>query len=409
VFLAACAKEEEPIKIGASLPLTGGFSINGEKHRDGYQLCVDLINEKGGLLGRQVELIVSDNQSDTDTTLAQTERFINVDNVDLIFGTFSSKLTFPMTAITEQAEMLHPIPSGAALRIYARGYTHLFYFQPQAAEFVGQSPISMLQDLVDPADMPKSAAVVVADDFFAGSIANGLLGATIEVEGAEPVVLPSLIEDAGMEVVFSEMWPEEGFSDWVNLANKVKESGAEAVFGLTASPDETIQLTRAFQTVDYQPKFIYLSQGTQLEYLEGVGDAAEGVTIHAAWHPAAQWEGLLAGKPYSNQDFLNDFKETYGRDGDEDEAIPFALCQGVEQAVRATESLDNNVLADWLQARTADDPVKTILGDFYWDEQGLPEGKSMLMTQWQNGVLQFVYPTGDFPGMADFVYPKPEW
>ena len=60
----------EPIKIGASMPLTGGFAIPGQKHTDGYQLCVDLINERGGLLGRPVELIVSDNQSDVDTILA---------------------------------------------------------------------------------------------------------------------------------------------------------------------------------------------------------------------------------------------------------------------------------------------------------------------------------------------------
>lgn len=401
-------EEAEPIKIGASLPITGGFSINGEKHRDGYQLCVDLINEKGGLLGRPVELIVSDNQSDVDTALAQTERFINVDQVDMIFGTFSSLLTFPMTSITHQAGYVHPIPSGAALRIYARGYDTLFYFQPQAAEYVGLSPIRMLEDLA-PDDMPASAAVVHADDFFANAIATGLLGGTVEVEGADPVELPSLIEEAGMELVYQEQWPEEGFSDWVTLANSVKASGAEAVFGLTASPDETIQLTRAFQTVDYQPKFVYLSQGTQAEYLEGVGDAAEAVTIHAAWHPAVAWEGLLAGEPYTNQDFLADFEAQYGRAGDEDEAIPFALCQGMEQAAIGAGSTDNEAMKAWLQARTADDPVKTILGDFYWDEMGLPEGKTMLMTQWQDGNLEFVYPVGDFPGTVDLIYPKPEW
>ncbi len=401
--------EGEPILIGASLPLTGGFAINGEKHRDGYQMCVDLINESGGLLGRPVELLVSDNQSDTETALAQTERFINQDNVDLMFGSFSSRLTFPMTSITEQAQLVHPIPSGAALRIYARGYDYLFYFQPQAAEYVGQSPIRMLQDLVPAEELPTSAAVVHADDFFANSIALGLLGGTVEVEGGEPVELPSLLEDAGMEVVYSEQWPEEGFSDWVTLANSVKASGAEAVFGLTASPDETIQLTRAFQTVAYQPKYVYLSQGTQEEYLEGVGDAAEGVTIHAAWHPAVDFEGLLAGETYTNQDFLNDFEARFGRAADEDEAIPFALCQGMEQAVLAVGSTDNTAMKDWLQARTAEEPVKTILGDFYWDERGLPEDKTMLMTQWQDGELKFVYPVGQFPGTVELEYPKPEW
>ncbi len=401
-------EEAEPIKIGASLPLTGGFAIPGQKHADGYQLCVNLINDKGGLLGRPVELIVSDNQSDVDTVLAQTERFINVDNVDLLFGTFSSRLTFPQTSLTEQAQMINPIPSGAALRIYERGYTYLFYFQQLAAEFVGQSPINLVNDLVAEGDRPTSAAVVFADDFFAGSIASGLIGGTIDT-GEGEVPLPSLLESAGMELVYQEMWPEEGFYDWVTLANSIKASGAEMVFGLTASPDETILLIRAMQTVDYNPKAIYLSQGTQMEFLEGVGDAANGVMIHAAWHPAVQWEGVLAGQPYTNQDFQTDFEAAFGRAADEDEAIPFALCQGMEQAVRATGSTDNTVLRDWLASRTADDPVKTIIGNRHWDDRGLAIDANFVMTQWQNGELEFVYPVGEFPGTVDLVYPKPAW
>ena len=179
------APPAEPIKIGSSLPITGGFAINGEKHRDGYQLCVDLINEKCGLLGRQLELIVSDNQSDTDTSLAQTERLINVDKVELFFGTFSSRLTFPMTSITEQAKVVHPIPAGAALRIYSRGYKYIFYFQQNAAEYVGSTPIEMIKSLVPADQQPKTASVVHADDFFANAIATGLMGGTVEVEGTD--------------------------------------------------------------------------------------------------------------------------------------------------------------------------------------------------------------------------------
>jgi len=72
----------EPIKIGASMPLTGGFAIPGQKHTDGYQLCVDLINERGGLLDRPVELIVSDNQFNGSTK--QTALFIDQVNTKLI-------------------------------------------------------------------------------------------------------------------------------------------------------------------------------------------------------------------------------------------------------------------------------------------------------------------------------------
>jgi branched-chain amino acid transport system substrate-binding protein len=402
--------EGEPIKIGVSLPMTGDFAINGEKHRDGYQLCVDLINEKGGLLGRPVELIVSDNQSDVDTSMSQVERFISVDNVDLIFGTFSSRLTFPMSSVLEQAGMVHPIPSGAALRIYLRGYQTPFYFQQKPAEYIGESPINMITDLVPADQQPATVGLVYADDFFAASIANGLLGGDVEVEGESDVIslAPGLIADAGMELVYEEMWPE-GYSDWVTLANSIKESNPEYLFGLTASPDEAIQLARALQTVEYQPKGIFLSQGSQQEFADALGESANGITIHAAWHPAIQWEGLLAGEPYTNQNFIDDFSAKFGRDADEDEAIPFALCQGIEQAVRGAGTTDNAELITWLRARTADDPVKTIIGDRYWDERGLPIEANFVMVQWQDGELAFVYPVGEFPGTSDLVWPKPEW
>ena len=413
LLLAACAKpaEEEPIKIGSSLPLTGSFSMPGTKHEDGYQLCVDLINEAGGLLGRPVELIISDNQSDAEIAISQFERFINVDKVDLIFGTFSSLITFPASSVTEQAKMVHPIPSAAALKIYERGYDYLFYFQPNAAEYIGDSPIEMIVNLVDPTDYPQTAAVVYADDFFANSIAAGLLGEIVEIPGEDRVVdfSPGLLEDAGIELVYTEQWPEQGFSDWITLANSIKTSEADLLLILIASPDEGIELIKALQTVDFQPKGVAMSQGSQREFLDALGEAVNGITIHGSLHPLANFSGLLNGEEFTNDDFLAAFREKFDREGDEDEAIPFALCQGMEQAVRATGTTDNTAIRDWFAARTANDPVKTILGDFYWDDRGLPVNKPFIMVQWQGEELEFVYPKGAFPGVVDLVWPKPEW
>jgi branched-chain amino acid transport system substrate-binding protein len=220
---AMAEPEGEPIVIGASLPLTGGFSVNGEKHKEGYELCVDLINEKGGILGRPVEIIISDNRSDTETAISQYERLISMDGADVLFGTFSSKLTFPASSITEQNQMVHPIPAGGALRIYEQGHEYLFYFQANAAEYVGESPIGMLQELVAADDLPKTAAVVHADDFFANGIAAGLRGEEVTDPGSGEVVVdlaPGLLAEAGIELVYTETWPEEGFADWITLANQ---------------------------------------------------------------------------------------------------------------------------------------------------------------------------------------------
>jgi branched-chain amino acid transport system substrate-binding protein len=298
-----------------------------------------------------------------------------------------------------------------ALQIYERGYGYIFNFQPNAAEYVGQSYLGLMQDLVDPAEVPQKAAVVYADDFYANAVVAGLTGKKQTIAGTDKEIdlSPGAFAEAGIEVVLEQQWPEEGFADWITLANTIKGSGADMVVGYTASPDEAIQLIRALQTVAYQPQTVVLGQGTQTEFAEQVGDAAEGIMIHSAWHPAVQWEGQLAGKPFTNQDFGEAWNERFGRDPDEDEAIPFATCQGMEQAIRATGSTDNDVLRDWLAARTADAPVKTILGDFHWDERGLPLGKPFLITQWQDRNLKFVYPIGQFPGTSPLLWPKPAW
>ncbi len=406
---AAVAQDDDPIQIGASLPLTGSFSIPGTKHQDGYQHCVNLINERGGLLDRQVELIVSDNQSDAEVAIAQFERFI--DDVDVIFGTFSSLITFPASSITEQAEFVHPIPSAAALRIYERGFDYLFYFQPNAAEFIGQSPIDMINDLIAEEDVPETVALVWADDFFANAIAAGLLGDEVPIPGSDEIIdlSPGYLTDVGIEVVYTQQWPEQGYSEWLTLANSIRSSEADMLMALLTSPDEGIELVRALQTVNFQPEAVYMSQGAQSEFQEELGDAANGIFMHASWHPLANFTGELAGEDFTNEEFQTTFEETFDRPPDEDEAIPFAVCQGMEQAIRGTGSTDNVEIQAWLASRTEEEPVRTILGDFYWDERGLPVNKPFIMVQWQEGELEFVYPTDAFPGVVDLLWPRPEW
>ncbi|WP_108663579.1 amino acid ABC transporter substrate-binding protein [Acuticoccus kandeliae] len=408
-LITGAAQAQDTIKIGASLPLTGNFSIAGQKHRQGYQLCVDLINDRGGVLGKKIDLIVSDNRSDPATAINQYERFINVDGVDAVYGTFSSRLTFPVANILNKYNMVHPIPAGGALRIYTQGHKNLFYFQPNAAEYVGSSLRDVIRDLVPADDAPKTAAVVSADDFFANAIEAGLLGSTVTDPANGSVVAdlaPGYLADAGIEVVFSEKWPEEGFNDWLNLANSIKQSGADLIIGLTASAEEAVQLTRALKTVRATPKLVYLSQGTQAEFHEGTGTAGDGILIHTSWHQAAPFTSLLAGEEFSNADFVETFQEQFGEAPDEDSAIPFAVCQAIEQAMRGAETTDNAKLGEWLSARTKAEPVRTILGRFAWDEIGLPVDKPFLMTQWNNGELQFVYPTDEFEGVAKMSYPK---
>jgi branched-chain amino acid transport system substrate-binding protein len=406
------AQSDDPVIFATSLPLTGDFAIPGSKHADGYQFCVDEINRVGGLLGRDVELVIDDNQSVPETAVSQVQRQIDVDGADVLLGTFSSLLTFPASTEALNADMVYPIPSGAALRIWERGYDNIFYFQQDPAELIGISPVEMIEHYVETGvidELPTTVAIAHADDFFAEAIVKGLVGGEVEIPDSDEIVeIESYLEAAGIEAVFVETWPVP-FTDWNTLANSMKDSGAEMVFAATASPDETISLVNALATVEYNPDLVYLSQGAQSEFQETLGDRADGVTVHAAWHPLANWEGTLGGQPYTNQDFIDGFTAAYDRPPDEDEAIPFAVCQGMEQAFIGAEGAGNPAMQEWLHARTADDPVKTVLGDFHWDDRGLPIDRSLIMVQWQGGNLEFVYPVDEFEGTVDLIYPKPEW
>ncbi|HEU4916865.1 MAG TPA: amino acid ABC transporter substrate-binding protein [Acidimicrobiia bacterium] len=406
--------EGDEIVLAASVPLTGDFQVPGTKHRDGYQLCVDIINESGGLLDRPVRLLVEDNRSDPEVAVTQYERFINVDQVDALLGTFSSLISYPTTSVAEQAGYVYPVASGGAQRIWERGYTYSFYFQQQTAEGIGENVLQMIDYYTEQGIIPEgdigSIAMVYADDFFAAAIINGLTGGEISFPDSDETIslAPGFIADYGYEGVFEEQWPVD-FTDWVTLANSVRGAEADMLVTTTASPDEAIALVRALQTVDYQPKLAYFSQGTQIEFYDNLQEASNGTVIHSAYHLQANWEGTLLGEPYSNADFIEAWNAEYGRDPDEDEAIPFAVCQGMTQAIEATGGTDQTAMRDWLAGRTAEEPVRTILGDFYWDERGVPIDRSVIMTQWEDGSLNFVYPVGEFEGTSDLIYPKPEW
>jgi branched-chain amino acid transport system substrate-binding protein len=119
----------EPIKIGASLPLTGDFSEPGVAAQQGYQIWQQLINDKGGLLGRPVTITVKDDQSDQNVVVTDYNALIQQEKVDLLLGTFSSLLNLPASAVAERNRMLYVEPAGGSPEMFSRGYKFLFFAQ----------------------------------------------------------------------------------------------------------------------------------------------------------------------------------------------------------------------------------------------------------------------------------------
>src|SRR6202050_509845 len=88
---------DEPVKIGLDNPLTGTFAALGKNELIGAQLAIEQINANGGILGRQVELLVEDSTSgDTATAVQKALKLIERDKVDFLIGNINSALAQAM-------------------------------------------------------------------------------------------------------------------------------------------------------------------------------------------------------------------------------------------------------------------------------------------------------------------------
>ena len=368
-----------PIKVGASLPLTGDFSEPGTAAKKGYELWVDVINKAGGLLGRQVEFTVYDNASNPDTAVADYERLVTQDKVDLLVGPFSSRLVIPTSEVAAKYGYAFPEPAGGAPHVFDRGLTNIFFCQPAPSADQAIPFASFILGL--PADQrPKTFAVITNDDPFSVSV----------VEAAE-----KLLTDGGLEMVLKETYPPDT-KDFSSLAAKVADKNPDLLVGGTQFEDAVGQ-AKAYQQAGYQPRGIMFTTGPGLpkEFNEALGAATEGVFAPISWFEASTAE--------TNPEFVAAYHAKYGEEPiAEDSANAYTVGQVLQQAVESTQSVDNAKLIEEMHKAT----FKTVVGPLSFDELGQPKGSYMVL-QWQSGKIVIVGP--DFAKQADPIWPKPQW
>lgn len=101
------------VKIGLDNPLTGTYAAVGKNELIGCQLAVEQINAKGGILGRQVELVVEDSTSgDAGTAVQKARKLIERDKVNFLLGNVNSALALAMAQVSNEKGILHIVPGG---------------------------------------------------------------------------------------------------------------------------------------------------------------------------------------------------------------------------------------------------------------------------------------------------------
>jgi branched-chain amino acid transport system substrate-binding protein len=375
------ASEEGPITIGISLPLTGDFSQPGTQAQRGYQVWADMVNEQGGILGRQVKLKITDDASNQDTVVADYTRLISQDKVDLVLGTFSSLLNFPASAVAEKNKMLYVEPAGGAPEMFTRGFKYLFFAQQATASHQADVFVDYIKGL--PADKrPATAAYPTQDDPF-----------------TRPVIesMQKQLEGLGVKTVYSEVYPADT-SNFQSTASSIAAKKPDLI-AQGAVFEDGVGLVRSLKQVGYSPKMLFQTSAPSNagQYSSGIGEAnTEGVFYTVSWNENAATPG--------NEDFVKAYADAFDNESPaEDAADAFATAQVLQTAVDKVGSLDQTKLADYLH----NNEVETILGPLSWDETGAPQG-DFLLAQWQSGKVQIVAPA-DAATTDTTIDVKPAW
>ncbi len=370
---AVAAGAAEPLNIGASISTTGTYSKPGNYTREGYLLWEKHVNERGGLLGRPVKMVIYDDKSEPATAVKLYEKLITEDKVDMVIGPYSSPITNAASVVSEKHKKLMVASLAATTSIWERGFKYLFMtISPAEVYLEGAIDIAAQKGL-------KTVAIINEDTLFSKAAASGSA---------------KLAEQKGMKVVFREAYPK-GTSDFSALLVKIKALNPDVLLGGTYF-DDAVAISRQMKELDVNPKMYGITVGGDLpEFYDLLKKTAEYV------YGSTQWEANL---PFPGiKEFVESYKKMWGHDPQYHSAAGYNGPLILEKAIREAGSLDPDKLRSvLLKMKTT-----TLFGDYEVDERGFQIGHKMVLLQWIDGKRVTVWPKQ--VAQREPVFPTPPW
>ena len=374
-----------PIKIGISLSFSGDFSADGQAFQQGYQLWAADINKAGGLLGRQVQLDIVNDNSSPDQVQTNYQTLITVHKDDLVFGPFSTLLTKPASVVASRYGYAFVEGAGGGPSVFTRGLHNIFDVSlPVANNLVAFA--HYIQTLPS-TQRPTSIAYATEDDPFTQP----------QVDTAR-----TLFEQEGIKTASYQVYPAET-TDYNPIADKIIASGAQVVVVGTLLPDVSAFIQQ-FKQQHYNPQALIATAGPDQgdQFLKAIGGAksAEAIMVpNGGWFPQANTTG--------NAQMVQEYLAKYGgtaADISSDVAEAYSVGQVVQQAATKINSSDNTKLIAELHSSVT---YNSVQGPVKFDDTGQNTAATAYLFQWQSGNLVPVYPAN--VASAEPVYPKPNW
>lgn len=377
---ASLRSAASPIKIGISLSLSGDFSDPGKAAQRGYKLWAKVVNAKGGVLGRTVQLVIQDDTSSPTQASTNYQNFITKNKVDLVFGPFSTLLSAPAASVAHRYGYAFIEPAGGGPAIFQEKLNNVFFTQPAPVVQSGDVFANFILSLPK-SQQPKSAAYPSLDDPFASPIADRIR---------------SKLEKAGIKTTYKTIYPAE-HPDLTPIMQKVAAGKPDAVIGGTQNVDAYAQI-KAMVQLKFNPKFVFLSNGPNdpAEFPSKVGAKnVNGVFAAGDWFPQEH--------SFGNAAFVAAYHKAYGPAPiDPTSAEAYAAGQLVEAVAKKQHSIANATIIAALHKGK----WPTVEGNLSWNAIGEPQGSDLLV-EWIGGKLYPVFPAS--LALHKPVVPKPAW
>jgi len=388
----------ETLRMGMLVPFTGPLAQEGRQTYEGFQIALDMFNDRGGLGGKKIEFVKGDSVT-PDSAIAEMERLITIEKLNVIAGGYSGSRVFAASEISEKYKKIYWVSTAAADDITARGFTYIFRYNAPTKKY-GQIQVNFANDRIAPAlgKKPKDLKIAIINE-------DSLWGTPVsksEVEEATKL---------GFKIVVKESYSNKTV-DLSPLIMKLRAAQPDVVF-ITGYVNDTHLFWRQCKELDFNFPALSESGSTigHPEWLQAFGKDVNG-TITLALGPADPKLLSAKGKEIQNE-CLKRFKEKFN-------LVPGNLHMlGFEAA--------HVLFSDVLPRAGSLEPEKireaALKIDRKWNDSLIGVGckyappghpmagqnleATMFVAQWQNEKLVFIYP--DYIATGKLQVPMPTW
>lgn len=372
---------KEVIKIGSAISFTGKHSRSGKLYIDSYNLAVEMINKRGGVKvgdkSYDLKIIYHDDKSEAMESSKLIEKLISSDKVDFLLGPYSSGITIPDSLIARRYRMPMIEGGGASGKIFNKGNKYIFGLLPPAGEYFK----STLEFLKTVKPVPKSIAILYADDKFDVSVGEGT---------------KKIAEKMGFKVLIFEKY-SEGQTDFTSVLTKIK-SKSPGIILVGGHTEEALNITQQVKELNVTPKMLSLTVGpSEADFRKALGKDAEFIYGVASWSAQMNFSGYIFK---DTAEFISIFKKKYGYDPDYHNAAGIACVAVLKNAIEKAGTLDKEKVRSQINSTS----LETIYGKLRFSPNGQLMGTSVVLQILNKNVYE-VYPNTN----KKAVYPMPAW